>query len=290
MNKADLIDWGLHLAMSRMPTRVCSDLGARLSGVMGKRPHPEQHRRAMALFARLRPELADDPLACEAAVDRLWANMGRTFAEFAVSHRILRAGGVKMIGQHHLDAALASGRPVLMIFPHLGNWELSEMQVGFHAPNRGAVIVAPPASKARADIAHRVRSAAPATLLPVSKMVWRRSLEQLKRPGGVLMLAVDEHANGRIGAPAFGRPYRLDGNLGKGARLALQTKAMILPFHNERLEGARFVTHFLQPFDLEGAATDEAAIQAAVRRMDAALEDPIKRLLEQWYMALFFTD
>ncbi len=288
MTRADLIDWGFHLALTGLPIDLCSSIGARLSNAMGRKSYPEEHHRAMRLFARLRPELASDPAACEAAVDRLWANIGRTFAEFAVSHRMLRTGRVAIDGRERLDAILGSGRPIVAVFPHLGNWELSEMQIGFRAPNRVAVIVAPPASTARADIAARVRGRVPARLLLLSPLVWREALANLRRPGGIMMIAADENTNGRVGAPSLDRPLRLDGNLGKAARLAMLTKAVVLPFYNERLGGARFVTRVLPEMEFEGDPKDDAAVSSAVERMDQIFSGPVLRLLDQWYMALAY--
>ena len=274
--------------MRAMPMTACSDLGALLSPLVAKRPHPEEHRNARALFAALRPDWARDEASLDAAVDRLWANIARTYAEFAVSHRMLRAGRVALEGRGYLDEALASGRPIIAVFPHLGNWELSEMQFGFLAPNRGAVIVAPPGRSSRALIAERVRRRVPAELLPLSKMVWRQALAKLKTPGGGIMLAIDEQrADGRVVSPSVCQPPDEAGNLGKAARLALMTNALIIPFYNERRPEAHFTTHFLQPMEFTGEPNDQGAVREAVYRLDAVIKEPILRLLDQWYMALF---
>lgn len=288
MTGADLLDWSLFYLLRAMPITVCSRAGALLSGPLGRRAHPDEHANAKAVLARLRPDWAADDAALAAAADRLWTNIGRTYAEFAVSHRLLRAGRVGMEGRDHLQAALGSGRPIVAIFPHLGNWELSEMQIGFLAPNRGAVIVAPPDESTRAAIAERIRRKAPADLLPMSKTVWRQALARLKKPGGGIMLAIDEQrADGRVVSPAFDGPPPLDGNLGKAARLALMTQALVVPFYNERLPGARFRTRVLPALELEGAATDAGAVAGAVLRMNEAFRAPVLRLADQWYMALF---
>lgn len=288
MKRDDLLDYGMHYAMRALPMTTCSNLGALLSPKLGKRPNPAEHANVRALFTQLRPEWAREEASLEAAADRLWANIGRTFAEFAVSHRMLGAGRVTMQGREGLEAALASDLPIVTIFPHLGNWELSEMQIGFMAPHRGSVIVAPPAAEARARIAHRVRSRAPAELLPVSRTVWKQALVRLRTPGGIMMIAVDEQARGVVMGPGFGsRPPRLEGNLGKAARLALMTGALVIPFYNERLPGARFVTHVLPALTLTGTAGDPDAVLEAVTRMGDALRPPILRLIDQWYMALF---
>ena len=288
MKGGDLLDWALYGLMHGLPMRGCSDLGAALAPILGKRPHPAQHRKAKALFAALRPDWATDDATLEAAVDRLWANIGRTYAEFAVSHRMLRTGRVAIEGRGLLDAALLSGRPIVAIFPHLGNWELSEMQIGFLAPGRGAVIVAPPEESARAKIAERVRRQAPAELLPFSKNVWRLALARLRAPGGGIMLAIDEQRpDGRVLSPAWGRAPAMDGNLSKAVRLALMTDALVLPFYNERLPGAQFVTHVLPTIELAGRPNDDRAIRDAVHHLDAVMRAPILRCLDQWYMALF---
>jgi lauroyl/myristoyl acyltransferase len=283
-----LRDEALHNLLTVLPPRACSQIGARLAPLLGKRANPNDHARAMATFAHLRPELADDPAACEAAVDELWANIGRTFAEFAVSHRMLKNGHVHMDGEERLNDALRSGRPIVTVFPHLGNWEISEMQIGFRVPGRGAVIVAPPKDPTRARIAERIRSRAPAKLLVHSPTVWRQALQILQQPGGVFMLAVDEHAAGRVWAPSFGRVLRTESNLGKAVRLTLRTNAIIVPFHSERVRGSQLLTRILPLVELEGSPRDEAAILEGVRRLDEIMTAPVLRLLDQWYMALKF--
>ena len=79
----------------------------------------------------------------------------------------------------------------------------------------------------------------------------------------------------------------MEGNLGKAARLAMMTGALVVPFYNERLPGVRFITHVLPVMEFDGRPSDAAAIRQAVESMNTALREPIARLLDQWYMALF---
>lgn len=288
MTVGDLFDRAFFHVVQSLPMTASSNLGARLSPLLGRRARPDQHANAKALFARLRPDWASDEAALEAAANRLWANILRTYAEFGVSHRMLKAGRVGMEGRPILEAALASGRPIIALFVHLGNWELSAMQIGFMAPGRGTLIVAPPKERVRAVIAAQVRKRAPAEILPVSRLVWRHALTRLRTPGGGIMMVVDEQRqDGKVVSPALGGPPRTDGNLGKAARLALTTDALVVPFYNERLPDARFVTHILPVMEFAGAPNDAAAIEAAVVRMEDAFREPIRRLVDQWYMAIF---
>lgn len=268
--------------MSGMPIDACSALGARLAPLLGRLANPVSHERATKLFHEVAPGTPD------AGVERLWENVGRTFAEFAVSHRMLKAGRVGIDGEDYLGTALNSGRPIIAVFPHLGNWELAEMQLGFRAPGRVAVIVAPPRSSARAAIAERVRSKVPADLLINSRTVWRHAMTKLRQPGGIFMVAVDENAAGRVWGPLFDRPPRVDGNMGKVVRLALTTGSIVLPFYSERISGAHLISRYLPPLEFDGDGRDQAAVLEGVRRLNATIEPPILRLLDQWYMALAF--
>ena len=86
-----------------------------------------------------------------------------------------------------------------------------------------------------------------------------------------------------MGAPLLGREPFTDGNLGKIARLALRSGALVLPFWCERRGGAHFTTRVLPALDL-GTAT----VPEAVRTLDAVITPPLTRLIDQWYMALEF--
>ena len=255
---------------------------------MGRKANPVAHENAAALFKAVRPEWALDPVMLARAVDRLWDCTGRTYAEFAISHRLIHQGRAAFDDVGHLDRVLGAGRPVIVLFLHTGNWEVSFMQLAYHAPGRGALIFDPPKQTARAAIAFKVRRQAPFDLFPMGRMVWRRALAHLQRPGGILITAADESIGGQIGAPFFGRPVRTDGNLGKVARLALRTGAVVLPFCNQRHPGPRFTSHVLPSLDFSGSADDPSAVQAAVAMMDAAVTKPTFDLLDQWYMALMY--
>ena len=276
--------------MSALPIDLCSALGGTLSGPMGARRHPARDVNARTLISRLRPDLAAPEV--DAAVARLWRCTGRTFAEFAACHRILADGRVAIRGRPHLDAALASGRPLVATFLHTGNWELSFLQLAFLAPGQASLIFDPPSAPERAAIAFAVRRKAPwRRLLPKSPTVWRGALETLRQPGGILVTAADEDVAGRIGAPSFGRPLRLGSNLGKAARLAMRTGADILPFYCERLGGgARFATHVLPPVEAVGDPARDEDVLGIIRRLDDAFTGPTLRLLDQWYMALTFRE
>jgi lauroyl/myristoyl acyltransferase len=89
-------------------------------------------------------------------------------------------------------------------------------------------------------------------------------------------------------APHFGRRLRSDGNLGKIVRLAAATGARVMPIYSERLAGARFISHVLPPLELPRGRLDPDTLRAEVARLDAVFAPAVRRLVEQWYMAIEF--
>ena len=284
-------EWAFFQALRAMPVGACSGVGAALAP-LARKSLPRSEANARKLLSTLRPDWADDPAALDAAVKRLWASVARTYAEFAVSRRLVRMGRVSVAHIEILDAALASGRPVILAFVHTGNWELSGMDLAFRfAPRRGFAIYDPPPEPGRAAIVMQVRRQMPADFIEMSPLVWRHAVKRLREPGGgVLWIAADEFAGGRVAAPAFGRPLRFDGNIGKIVRLAMRTGAVVVPFYGERHPGLRFTTHMLPSLTFEASPDDDGAVYAAVKQLDETLGRAIVGLLDQWYYALQYRD
>jgi KDO2-lipid IV(A) lauroyltransferase len=280
-------DLALHYAMRALPTEVCSDLGARLGLSIGRRDHPLAEARSRLILPHLRSELAD-PAALEAATALLWQNVGRSYAEFSVLRRIVREGRVTQSDPALLRSAIADPRPLILCFLHLGNWEVLGQQMGLLLPGRIGAIVAPPANRAHSFIVRHRRRHLPMDFFDVNHHVWRSAGMRLRQPGGVLWLAADEADAGHVFAPFFGRPPVIDGNLGKMVRLASATHARILPIYAERQPGVHFVVHTLPQIDVTADRRDTAAILEAIVQLDAQLDPIVRRLAEQWYMAIEF--
>ena len=286
MNTGDVVDWSLFRFMQALPIDACSAMGGMLRDVMGSRVHRVASARARALLAHVRPELAADQGTLDRMMDRLWDSMVRTHVEFAASHRMIAQGRAPIEHPAAFNAAFDTRQPVIAMFLHVGNWELAMLHVAYRAPGRTLLIYDPPTRQARRTIAEQVRGRAPWVMKPMARMVWRSALQQLQRPGGVLLVAADEVADRRVGAPFFDRPPFVNGNLGKIARLALRTGATVLPLWCERRQGAHFITRTLPPMGFAGRADAAGDVLSAVERLNAAITPPVLRLIDQWYMAV----
>jgi Kdo2-lipid IVA lauroyltransferase/acyltransferase len=290
LSLAERRDLGLYRVMRSLPVPVVSRLGAGLGQILGRRAHPAEDARVVAALRHLRCDFAENPAALKAAQTRLWANVGRVYAEFCVLHKIVPEGRVSIDDPGTLDAVVADGRPVIVPFVHLGNWETSAIQIVYRAPGRVAAMAAPPPrNRVRARIAAMQRGRLPGKVLTVDGNVWRRALHHLEQPGGILIVAVDELGADGVSVPSMGRALEAPGNLGKLVRLAARTGAIILPLYNERLAGATFVTRLMAPLELARTLKMSAEEHRHhVARLDALYGPVVLRLIDQWFGLLLW--
>ena len=102
--------------------RVARGLGRLLA-----RAVPAERRAVRANLSRVLAGAPPDRI--EAAVAQTFANFGAFFADLLTLNRRpgadLGAYVARADGEHHLDAALAVGRGVVLLTAHLGNWEFA---------------------------------------------------------------------------------------------------------------------------------------------------------------------
>jgi KDO2-lipid IV(A) lauroyltransferase len=100
---------------------------ARALGRLLSRALPAERRAVRSNLGRVLA--GSGPALIEAQVAETFANFGAFFADLLTLNRRpgadLRACVASADGEHHLDAALVSGRGVVLLTAHLGNWELA---------------------------------------------------------------------------------------------------------------------------------------------------------------------
>ena len=283
---AEARDLALHHVMRVLPTETCSELGARLGDSIGRKGHPGLEARGRMVLARLRRDFKD-PTALDAATSRLWEGVGRVAAEFSVLRRFEREGRIRETQPGMLQALLENPAPVIFCFLHIGNWEVALMRVARLAPGRMIVVAMIPENPAQTRIVGRWRASLRTEVRWMNPGIWRPVLQRLRQPGGLAFIAGDEPDAASIGAPFFGRPPRINGNLGKMVRLAAATGARIVPIYAERRPGVRFAIHTLEPVEIAAADSDDEVL-AAVLRINALIEPVVRDLADQWLVAVGF--
>lgn len=188
------------------------------------------------------------------------------------------ADNLKLIREHHgtalFDAALASGRGVIVAAPHYGNWELLNQWLAMRTPI--TVLYKAPESAIGEAFLRRVRADAPGRVTQVrAEGPAIRQLFKVLQGGGAVGILPDQQPKGGDGAfaPFFGVQAFTMTLL---SRLAARTGATVLFAYCERIgEGSGFALHVeAAPADVSSAdpATATAALNGAVERI--ARRDP----------------
>ena len=196
-----------------------------------------------------------------------------------------RTQNLALISEQHgvalFDAALASGRGLIVAAPHYGNWELLNQWLASRTAL--AILYSPPDSaigeaflqRVRADDTGRI-SQVPADGAAV------RQLWKLLKTGGVVGILPDQQPKAGDGefAPFFGVPALTMTLL---PRLAQRTDAIVLFAWCERSSqadnGAPLFALHVEPAPMELTAPDPAI---AVRALNATIEAIARRRPEQY--------
>ncbi len=186
---------------------------------------------------------------------------------------------VRWQGGALIDNALAAGRGVLLLTPHLGCFEVAARAAAERCAKPITVLYRPARKAFLRELEETARAGpnmatAPATLAGV-----RQLLRALKR-GEVVGLLPDQvpPLGQGVWAPFFGKPAY---TMTLAARLAQQTGAEVVLARCERLAGgAGFLIHLL-PLD-EPLPADPADDVEAARVINASMERVIRALPTQY--------
>ena len=204
-----------------------------------------------------------------------WENMGRTFAEFPLTHRLQAPGPrVRVEGMEHLQTIVASGRPCIVVTGHFANWEV--MACVLAQSDLDCAITYRRINNPHMD--RRVRQQREAygtqTLVPKSGAAGARHLLGALNEGRSVAFLNDQKFNTGLALPFFG----IDAMTAPGpVRLALQADAPILRMWCRR-EGAEFTVGFEPPWRPE-------SVEDGVREILRWTESVIARAPEQWFWA-----
>ncbi|MEI7783051.1 MAG: lysophospholipid acyltransferase family protein [Betaproteobacteria bacterium] len=262
---------------SRWPLPVLHALG----GVLGwlvwccspsyRRNFRLQMSQAGLAFSQVRPAIAEaGRMACE--LPRLWM---RPHHESCLSQ-------VQVQGREAVDALRAQGRGLIFFSVHGGSFELAPQALAelygpvtaLYRPSRQSWL-----ARLMKDSRHRPGLA----MAPASMAGIRQMLKALRGGGSVAMLTDQVPPEGLgLWAPFFGRPAY---TMTLAARLALQSRAALVPYLAERLGGGRgYRLHLLPPL-AEFDAQPLPDLQQSVQLINQANEALILSLPGQYLWA-----
>ncbi|TWI14439.1 lauroyl acyltransferase [Aerolutibacter ruishenii] len=251
----------LAAALARLPWRWLVRLGDALARWLVRRNRRESR------VTRRNLELAYPALPAperEALHDAILRTTARQLLETLRLWTRPHARNLQLLRAQHgvdlFDAALASGRGLIVAAPHYGNWELLNQWLAAKTPL--AVLYAPPDSKVGEAFLNLVRAAPGADAGRVTQVradgpAAVRHLLKLLKDGGVTGILPDQQPKRGDGefAPFFGLPALTMTLL---PRLAARTGATVLYAYCERV----------------GDAGDEPAFELHIEPAAAAVSDP----------------
>jgi Kdo2-lipid IVA lauroyltransferase/acyltransferase len=280
------VELAIHHLSRTLPIDLCSYLGAIVTNLT-RHLYPQSDVRARRLWTALRPQEAD-PKSVDAAMNRLWRNVGRTMHEYAVLNRLWPAARIKVFDMEHVDRARNRGQPILVATVHLGNWE-TVLVAGIASGHHGSGLYEPRENRFEDRVAMKMRARYGARFVAAGANSLRTALRELKSRQGPFIVYVDEFIRGRVQAPLFGRALRTDSNIVYAVRLAMMTGAALIPAYSVRVgDSANFEVHVLPPVDLTRTDDREANVIENAKRLDAILAPIVRAHLDQWYFALDF--
>lgn len=182
---------------------------------------------------------------------------------------------------YYLDEIARQKRGVLMVGPHVSNFDLGALYVSYRGHKLSALGFALPPSGY--NLQNEMRLAGGIDIMPIDVSALRKALAVLKR-GGVVMTAVDrpDPFGGGEMIPFFGRPARLPvGHV----RLALQTGVPILVASCEyRPTDGGYVVHVSRWIEMERVGSREEDVLHNTLRVLDAVERLIIARPDQWLM------
>lgn len=180
-------------------------------------------------------------------------------------------------GHDHLERAKRAGKGIVLLLPHLGNWEI----VGAMYPTmiKTATIAFPQSNSLMNDYVDGVREAGGLEVIPTGVAI-RRVLEVLRQGYLVGFLADQDAGLGGIFVDFFGRPTCT----AKGpAAFALKTGAPIHVTIIRRDEQGNHHMKIHAEIPLERTGDQERDIRVNTQRWSAIVEEEIRKCPEQWF-------
>ncbi len=265
----------LYRACSRLPLDTSSALFGRLTQWVG--PCMGAHKTAERNLSLCLPELS--PQERKEILHQMWDNLGRVFGEYPhlaqeeIASRITVASGME-----HIESARNSGKSILFISGHFGNWELAPVLAHHHGMSLHLLYRA--ANNPQVDdIVRRIRSGYSAGLHVKGTVGVRETLRAIEKGEHVGML-VDQKTNDGIAVPFFGRDAM---TMPAVAQLALKYDIIVLPAKIVRIEGVHFAATIYPPFEPTRTGQLKADIIDTTTRMNTMIEGWIREDPSQWF-------
>ena len=266
--------------IARLPRRLAYAIGV-ISSTMA---FPLLARQRRALESNLHQVLPDLPgPELRKLAWRNWLNYCKAWIDFFKIPRMDRqklSSLLTKVGLEHLDTAMAAGRGVIVVAPHMGSWELAAAS---WAAAYGEIGVMVEQIEPRRLFEHvsAVRSRMGLRIIPLSRTGARDIMRMLK-DHRMVVLAMDRDILNT------GRPFRFFGRSATfptgPVEIALKTGAPLLPAFCIRDGNDAYIASGDPPLFLTPSDDHDADVRGAMEAVLATFERYIKAYPDQWHV------
>jgi KDO2-lipid IV(A) lauroyltransferase len=201
----------------------------------------------------------------------VWENLGRIAGEFPHVGRLAK-NRVTVKNKEILENAYKSGKPILFMAGHLGNWEIPH-HVVIHNHHAIALISRPPNNFFIKKLFDWVRFHSLTTIFFKGSEGSRHIMQHLK-VGGALGILFDQRLSDGEPLPFFNHPALTATG---PAKLAKKYGALMIPVQVQRLGNqVKFQVTFHDPIDTTGTP------QEIMTTFNKLLEGWVREAPEQW--------
>lgn len=271
------LDYLAHYGLERLPTEWASAIGGFL-GRLARGRFAAADKRAAANLRVLRPEVDENERA--RLLTEMWEQMGRTLCELAINGRLWDEGRIEVTDPAQVAGWCIQQRPMVFMFTHLGNWEVSAV-----AAVRLGIALRTVAVFSRNRFHNRLlrQSRARFGFEPVSAdYAGIRAAYQHLEQKGAIGFAIDEYRKRQPVLPRFGRTTTPTGNVQHALRMAKKFQAILIVGRCERLPGVRFRVTATALVD-QNLDWYELPQESQIEQINALIEPWFHQHPEQWY-------
>jgi len=256
------------------------DFGSWLMGWIWQRiaPRLKRHERALRHLRAAYPEKTEEDIG--AIANAMWMQLGRTFAESLMIERIIRAGRIVDDTGPVLEPLRGSGKGIVFVSLHTGNWELVITPAADRGIKAAGVYQRMKNPKVDDYVAFARRDRYPRGLFAKGADVGRK-LMRIVREGGAVALLADLRDRRGISVPFFGIPAP---STTFPALLARGNNVVLLAGRTIRTQGVHFRIE-VQTIEVPHTSDRDADVEETTRRIHTLFESWVREHPEQWMWA-----
>ncbi len=265
----------LMLICRLMPVQCASSFLGKTMRLMG--PKMGASKKALDHIAQSLPDKNAEHY--KAILADMWDNLGRIVAEYPHLETICRKH-TELEDNAGLEAVFKTGKPIIFISAHLGNWEVLTPYFRMHYGQAIAATYRSPNNPFVDKLIERMRGfhKEENIAFPKERASAPKLLRHLK-DGKYVGILIDQKFNEGVSVPFFGRPAMTNPAF---VQLSQKTDAIVIPAQIIRGDGCNFKIVVHKPIETKTSEEKNLPLENVIKEAHLKLEEWIKDHPGQW--------